>query len=118
MALGPPPCLTMWRKPRVLGFTGASRAATPEPEGRALIALVLSSLLCVSSCSRSCCRNSRTCSTRRSAPSACRTRCTSARLRARLLASTSAQAPNLLRFLPLETPQFEERELLLPPVPH
>src|SRR6266702_1224045 len=46
MAWGPPPCLTMWRNPRVLGFAGASRAATPEPEGRALIALVLSSLLC------------------------------------------------------------------------
>src|SRR5260370_25923564 len=46
MAWGPPPCLTMWRNPRVLGFDGASRAATPEPEGRALIALVFSSLLC------------------------------------------------------------------------
>src|ERR1700741_688772 len=46
MALGPPPCLTMWRNPRVFGFTGASRAATPEPEGRALIAIRLLSLLC------------------------------------------------------------------------
>src|SRR2546421_6089845 len=34
----------MCRTPRVLGFAGASRAATPEPEGRALIAFVLSSL--------------------------------------------------------------------------
>src|SRR5467141_1454348 len=48
MALGPAPCLTIWRNPRVLGFAGASRAATPEPEGRALIALVLASLLCSS----------------------------------------------------------------------
>src|SRR5437879_10579593 len=48
MAWGPAPCLTMWRNPRVLGFVGASRAATPEPEGRALIALVFSSLLCSS----------------------------------------------------------------------
>src|SRR5437867_811051 len=48
MACGPAPCLTMWRNPRVLGFAGASRAATPEPEGRALIAVVLSSLLCSS----------------------------------------------------------------------
>src|SRR6266478_3178742 len=47
MALGPAPCLTMWRKPRVLGFAGASRAATPEPEERALIVFVVSSLLCV-----------------------------------------------------------------------
>src|SRR6267142_5063475 len=46
MAWGPPPCLTMWRNPRVLGFTGASRAATPEPEERALIAFVFLSLLC------------------------------------------------------------------------
>src|SRR5437660_1193204 len=45
MACGPAPCLTIWRNPRVLGFAGASRAATPEPEGRALIAIVLSSLL-------------------------------------------------------------------------
>src|SRR5438309_7695509 len=45
MAWGPAPCLTIWRNPRVLGFAGASRAATPEPEGRALIAIVLSSLL-------------------------------------------------------------------------
>src|SRR5437016_11635133 len=45
MALGPAPCLTMWRNPRVLGFAGAIRAATPEPEGRALIAFVLLSLL-------------------------------------------------------------------------
>src|SRR6266566_603539 len=48
MAWGPAPCLTIWRNPRVLGFAGASRAATPEPEGRALIALVFSSLLCSS----------------------------------------------------------------------
>src|SRR5882724_5220939 len=46
MAWGPPPCLTMWRNPRVLGFAGASRAATPEPEERALIAFVFLSLLC------------------------------------------------------------------------
>src|ERR1700719_1741586 len=51
MALGPAPCLTMWRNPRVLGFAGASRAAAPEPEGRALIAFVVSSLLCVSAAS-------------------------------------------------------------------
>src|SRR6266513_3999201 len=51
MALGPAPCLTMWRKPRVLGFAGASRAATAEPEGRALIVYVVSSLLCVSAAS-------------------------------------------------------------------
>src|SRR6266403_3373032 len=50
MVWGPPPCLTMWRNPRVFGFTGASRAATPEPE-RALIAFVVSSLLCVSTAS-------------------------------------------------------------------
>src|SRR3984893_6305046 len=48
MALGPAPCLTMWRNPRVLGSAGASRAAAPEPEGRALIVSVVSSLLCVS----------------------------------------------------------------------
>src|ERR1700680_4803118 len=47
MALGPAPCLTMWRNPRVLGFAGASRAATPEPEERALIVFVVLSLLCV-----------------------------------------------------------------------
>src|SRR6266436_7948405 len=41
MALGPAPCLTMWRNPWVLGFSGASRAATPEPEGRALIVGVI-----------------------------------------------------------------------------
>src|SRR5213082_239345 len=51
MACGPAPCLTMWRNPRVLGFAGASRAATPEPEGRALIAFVLSSLLSFSAAS-------------------------------------------------------------------
>src|SRR6266403_5967887 len=51
MALGPAPCLTMWRNPRVLGFAGASRAATPEPEERALIVFVVSSLLCVSAAS-------------------------------------------------------------------
>src|SRR5467141_4885238 len=51
MALGPAPCLTMWRKPRVLGFAGASRAATPEPEERALIVFVVSSLLCFSAAS-------------------------------------------------------------------
>src|SRR5467141_5201958 len=44
MALGPPPCLTMCKKPRVLGFAGASRAATPEPEGSALIVGVLSAV--------------------------------------------------------------------------
>src|SRR5436853_7599873 len=37
----------MWRNPRVLGFAGASRAATPEPEERPLIVFVVSSLLCV-----------------------------------------------------------------------
>src|SRR5260370_33727452 len=37
MAVGPAPCLTICRKPRVLGLAGASRAATPEPEGWALI---------------------------------------------------------------------------------
>src|SRR5258708_20359727 len=46
MALGPPPCLTMWRNPRVFafcgGFSGASLAAVPEPEERALIVGVLS----------------------------------------------------------------------------
>src|SRR5216684_8215467 len=46
MALGPPPCLTMWRNPRVFGFSGGfsrdSRAAVPEPEERALIVGVLS----------------------------------------------------------------------------
>src|SRR5437016_12648178 len=51
MALGPAPCLTMCRNPRVLGFAGASRAATPEPDGRALIAFVLSSLLAFSATS-------------------------------------------------------------------
>src|SRR5216683_7556410 len=51
MALGPAPCLTMCRNPRVLRFAGASRAATPEPEGRALIAFVLAFLLCFSAAS-------------------------------------------------------------------
>src|SRR5229473_6910186 len=37
MAWGPAPCRTIWRNPRVLGFAGASRDATPEPDGRALI---------------------------------------------------------------------------------
>src|SRR5690349_9933413 len=44
MAWGPAPCLSMWRKPRVLGWAGASRAATPEPEGWALIVLGFSLL--------------------------------------------------------------------------
>src|SRR5438105_15225044 len=51
MAWGPTPCLTMWRNPRVLRFAGASRAATPEPEGSALIALVLAFLLSFSAAS-------------------------------------------------------------------
>src|SRR5437867_10408408 len=41
MALGPPPCLTMWRNPRVFGFAGASFAATPDPEESALIVGVI-----------------------------------------------------------------------------
>src|SRR5216684_7414248 len=48
MALGPAPCLTMCRNPWVLGLAGASRAATPEPDGRALIGYVLLTLLCFS----------------------------------------------------------------------
>src|SRR6267378_2464049 len=48
MACGPAPCLTMCKNPLVLGLAGASRAATPEPEGRALIAFVLSPVLCAS----------------------------------------------------------------------
>src|SRR5256885_1394987 len=51
MAWGPTPCLTMWRNPRFLRFGGASRAATPEPEGRALIAFVLAFLLSFSAAS-------------------------------------------------------------------
>src|SRR5215470_10631774 len=39
----------MWRKPRALGWAGASRAATPEPEGRALIEFVLFSPVLVAS---------------------------------------------------------------------
>src|SRR6266436_4102116 len=39
MDCGPAPCLTMCRNPLVLGLAGASRAATPEPEGSALIEL-------------------------------------------------------------------------------
>src|SRR2546423_8008680 len=49
MVWGPTPCLTMWRNPRVLRFGGARCAATPEPEGRALIALVLAFLLSAAS---------------------------------------------------------------------
>src|SRR5947207_5024955 len=64
------------------------------------------------SCNRWCCRSFRTCSKRRSAPSACRTHCTSARLRAHLLVSIAVQAPNLLHCPLLEIPQFEERELV------
>src|SRR6266851_1061701 len=45
MALGPPPCLAMWRNPRVFRFSGASRAAVPVPEERALIVGVLSPVL-------------------------------------------------------------------------
>src|SRR5712664_4615293 len=51
MAVTPAPCRTMCKKPRVPGFAGASRAATPEPEGKALIAFVVSSLLCFSAAS-------------------------------------------------------------------
>src|SRR5260370_25562577 len=51
MAWGTAPCVTMWRNPRVLGFAGASRAATPEAEERALIVFVVSSLRCVSAAS-------------------------------------------------------------------
>src|SRR5258708_12737936 len=51
MAWGPAPCRTMCRNPCVLGFAGASRAATPEPEERALIVFVVSSLLCFSAAS-------------------------------------------------------------------
>src|SRR5712692_1306872 len=46
MAWGPAPCRTICRNPRVLGLAGASRAATPAPDGRALIGYVLSTLLC------------------------------------------------------------------------
>src|SRR6476646_8589751 len=38
MALGPAPCRTMCRNPRAFGFSGASLAASPEPEESALIA--------------------------------------------------------------------------------
>src|SRR5215470_8964867 len=44
MACGPAPWRSIWRKPRVLGWAGASRAATPEPEGCALIVLAFSRL--------------------------------------------------------------------------
>src|ERR1041384_1111160 len=44
MAWGPAPCRSIWRKPRVLGWDGASCAATPEPEGCALIVLAFSRL--------------------------------------------------------------------------
>src|SRR5713101_4253621 len=51
MAVTPAPCRTMCKNPRVPGFAGASRAATPEPEGKALIAFVVASLLCFSAAS-------------------------------------------------------------------
>src|SRR5258708_22146663 len=51
MAVTPAPCLTMCKKPRVPGFAGASLAATPEPEERALIVFVVRSLLCWSTAS-------------------------------------------------------------------
>src|SRR5882672_10233902 len=48
MDCGPAPCLTMCRNPLVFGLAGASRAATPEPEGSALISFVVSPVLCSS----------------------------------------------------------------------
>src|ERR1700741_3415349 len=47
-AVGPPPCRSIWRYPWVLGLSGTSRAATPEPDGRALIGFVLSPVHCTS----------------------------------------------------------------------
>src|SRR5271155_467142 len=38
MALGPPPCRTICKNPRVFGLSGANLAASPEPEEIALIA--------------------------------------------------------------------------------